>query len=342
MASLSRPQSSAAVRSPPQGYPTSPLKYANSSHYSNPQSQLHADPTAAFANESRKFLSSRKGERSYSSNVEIERDPGRYRSGSYSASNNGAASPEPYHYPRGLPPTIPDRMHTPGGGRSQQQLYAAEMGRSTTAVPRPHRTHDEKGIYPTHMLPSSPTPIRAERSTMAPFSSYEDPYASHHSYRSPLHSPPPSSNDSTTSANSAGSPPPSLPQSPTRQARNVHNGSHVYGHAHGRHHSLSTNVYPVTDYASTSGAKLLPRQPTKRHTQQYTSSHSGLGAVGPALAQNIPPVLPRPPSLKGSSLSSQGLGRSGSLGRNGTIRKGDVKTITDEEQAAYAALNTYR
>lgn len=223
-----------------------------------------------------------------------------------------------------------------------RHFVAAEMGRSTTAVPRPHRTHDEKGIYPTHMLPSSPTPIRAERSTMAPFSSYEDPYASHHSYRSPLHSPPPSSNDSTTSANSAGSPPPSLPQSPTRQARNVHNSSHVYGHAHGRHHSLSTNVYPVTDYASTSGAKLLPRQPTKRHTQQYTSSHSGLGAVGPALAQNIPPVLPRPPSLKGSSLSSQGLGRSGSLGRNGTIRKGDVKTITDEEQAAYAALNTYR
>lgn len=339
MASLSRPQSSAAVRSPPSGYQTSSLKYANSSHYSNPQNQLHADPTAVFASESRKFLSSRKGERSYPSNVEIERDPGRHRSGSYSASSNGAASPETYHYHRGLPPPIPDRMRSPGGGRSQQQQLAAEMGRSATAIPRPHRTHGEEGIYPSHMLPSSPTPVRTERSTMAPFSSYEDPYASHRHHRSPVHSPPPSSNVSTASANSAGSPPPSLPQSPNRQ---VHNVSHVYGHGHGRHHSLSTNVYAATDYASTNGAKLLPRQPTKRHTQQYTSSHSGLGAVGPALAQNIPPVLPRPPSLKGSSLSSQGLGRSGSLGRSGTVRKGDAKAITDEEQAAYAALNTYR
>lgn len=218
------------------------------------------------------------------------------------------------------------------------------MGRSSTAVPRPHRTHDEKGIYPSHLLPSSPTPLRSNRSTMAPFSSPEDPYASHRNYRSPMHSPTPSSTVSTTSANSAGSPPSSQPQSPIRQVHNVHNVSHVYGHGHGRHHSLSTNVY-ATDYASTNGGKLLPRQQAKRHTQQYTSSNSGLGTVGPALAQNIPPVLPRPPSLKGSSSSSHGglgLGRSGSLGRSGTVRKSDVKTVTDEEQAAYAALNTYR
>jgi hypothetical protein len=125
MASLSRPQSSAAVRSPPSGYPSSSLKYTNGSHYSHPQNQLHADPTAVFASESRKFLSSRKGERSYPSSVEIDRDSGRHRSGSYSASSvsngNGAASPETYHYHRGLPPPIPDRMH-PSGRSQQQQL----------------------------------------------------------------------------------------------------------------------------------------------------------------------------------------------------------------------------
>lgn len=120
MASPSRPQSSAAVRSPPAGYPMSSLNYPSSSHYQNPQNQLHPDPTAVFASESRKFLSSRKGERSYVSGVEVEKGSGRHRSGSYSTSSNGAASPETYHYHPGLPPPIPERMHS--SSRSQQQL----------------------------------------------------------------------------------------------------------------------------------------------------------------------------------------------------------------------------
>jgi hypothetical protein len=118
MASLSRPQSSAAVRSPP-GYPTSSLNYPSSSHHQNPQNQLHPDPTAVFASESRKFLSSRKGERSYPSGVEMQKESGRHRSGSFSASSNGAASPETYHYHRGLPPPLPERMRS--SSRSQQQ-----------------------------------------------------------------------------------------------------------------------------------------------------------------------------------------------------------------------------
>jgi len=212
------------------------------------------------------------------------------------------------------------------------------MGRPATTAPKPHHPYDDKVSYPSHMLPSAPVPRRLERSsTLAPFSTYESPYASHHQfYGTPVHSPPPPS----LSPTSVGSSAPSQPQSP---ARKIHNVPHVNGHSHNRHHSLNVNPY-ATDYAGTN-SKLVPsRLPSKRHTQQYPSSNSGLGAVGPALSQNIPPVLPRPPSLKGSSSSQNGLalGRSGSLGRSGTVKKGEFKTITDEEQAAYAALNTYR
>lgn len=119
MTSLSRPQSSAAMRAPSSVYPTSSLKYT-SSPYSTQQNQLHTDPTALIASESRKFLSSRKGERPYTpSSVERDRDPQRQRSGSYSASSNGAASPDTYHHYRGLPPPVPDRTHP---RTHQQQL----------------------------------------------------------------------------------------------------------------------------------------------------------------------------------------------------------------------------
>lgn len=343
MSSLSRPQSSAAVRA----HPSSPLKYSSQNTV-----PLHTDPTAVFASESRKFLSSRKGERQYTSPAELDREysssgnsSSRNRSGSYSASTTtnspSPASPESYYMHQRAPPV-------PGYSNGRQQM-AAEIGRSATSMSRSQQVSSPTGIYPS-LPPSTGSPLRSRTpSTIAPYSSYhaagmEDPYASHR-YRSPVHSPPPSSTASTASTTTTRSPPPSLPQSPTRPLHPISNGSGAVHHSHSRHHSLSSNVNAyATDYAG-GNSRLVPQRnhPMKRHTQQYPSSSNGngLGAVGPALAQNIPPVLPRPPSLKGSSSTTSTLGRNGSL-RGSVSEKREVKTVTDEERAAYAALNTYR
>lgn len=111
MSSLSRPQSSAAMRSPithAAGF-SSPLKYSSNS--------FNPDSTAIFASEERKFFSSGKG-----SSRDLDRDAsGRNRSGSYSTSSS-AASPEYRTYRVHSPPPIPERMQNPAyNGRSQQQ-----------------------------------------------------------------------------------------------------------------------------------------------------------------------------------------------------------------------------
>jgi hypothetical protein len=125
-----------------------------------------------------------------------------------------------------------------------------------------------------------------------------------------LGSPPPSS---------TASPPPPHPQSPRQQQ------SH-------RSHTHSHSSSYATDY-SPSNTKLLPQRSSKRNsTGANGAQYPGPGAVGPALAGGIYPVLPKPPSVVGSAQPT-------SIARK--VFQRSSRPVIDEDEEASKALNTY-
>jgi hypothetical protein len=279
-----------------------PVGTSNNGYYSN--------PTQVFNQSSRQFLSSRAGERA---SFDVDDDPRQRRGG-----GGGYVSPPPTSYvlpPLGKPNGYPS---TPNGYGTKQQQLAAQMGRSSTAAPRSQPPPDRQNasLYPHHLLQSPPrSKVSAYPSAVAPYSSYDtverNKYSSPSpSYGSSLGSPPPSS---------TASPPPPHPQSPRQQQ------SH-------RSHTHSHSSSYATDY-SPSNTKLLPQRSSKRNsTGANGAQYPGPGAVGPALAGGIYPVLPKPPSVVGSAQPT-------SIARK--VFQRSSRPVIDEDEEASKALNTY-
>jgi hypothetical protein len=191
------------------------------------------------------------------------------------------------------------------------------MAMTRTSTRSPDYANQNGGIYP-----SLPPTHRSYDHPGSPYSSATSHY---------------SSNPGSSPPSSTASPPPHSRSSHTSHGSHGH-GAHPQGnghtHGHSRHHSQQVhhsssrsngNAY-ATDYVSSQ--RLVPQRPSRRNT---TDVSGGTGVIGPAAAGGIPPVLPRPPSVTGSAVSS------GMLRRE--FRK--HKTIMDDEEVASKLLNTY-
>lgn len=286
----------------------------------------YSNPNQIFDRSSRQFLSSRAGERA---SYDLDDDARQQRRG------GGFASPPPN--PTYLPPLVKADGYPASpngyGSMTKQQQLAAQIRRPSTAAPQSQPPPDRHGtptsLYPHHLL-RSPTRSKTD-AYVAPYSTYQSPSAgrdrsnstansygsSTPSYGSPLASPP----------SSTASPPPPHPNSPTYsspQSLPRHHHQPHRSHSHTNSSSYATDVTP--------NSKLLPQRSSKRNSTGANGvQYPGPGAVGPALAGGIYPVLPKPPSVVGSAQPT-------SISRKMFQR---ARPIIDEDEEASNALNTY-
>ncbi|CAG7851369.1 SubName: Full=Uncharacterized protein {ECO:0000313/EMBL:CCA71279.1} [Serendipita indica DSM 11827] len=252
--------------------------------------------------------------------------------------------------------------------RSRLQLtipLAADIKRSPTAVPI---SSSNRSIYPGHMLPHAPS---RSNSSYVPYGNYANsdsrtngeyhqPTPMYPSSTSPPSSPPYSNSRSPLSSSSIASPP---PQSPASSLSSHRSHSQSYGYNSSSpppHPHLPSSSGALTDYASS--GRLVPSRHSRRtshdvrpsstssglhHHYSSSSPSSGYPRVGPALANNLPPVLPRPPNTSGATSgypppprrsSTLGPGISSANGRSGRSI-GKLTGIDDED--ATTAVNTY-
>lgn len=160
--------------------------------------------------------------------------------------------------------------------------------------PKPKET-----LYPYDMLPPSRNQI-----PYSPPPSSKTSYSGS-SYREGTQSPYPNS------------PPAYYPRSPQYSKRYSHEYTNGAEDGYGAH----TDVAPLRN-------TLQPR--SKRPITTGSSHGRHMGHVGPALAGGIPPVLPKPPTLTGSSSG---------MPRRSVTKK---SRATREEEEAAVLLNTYQ
>ncbi|KAG8783251.1 hypothetical protein FRC16_002453 [Serendipita sp. 398] len=316
------------------------------------------NPTSVFDRDARRFLSSRACERQtdvVDDRDQQDHDYHRARSPVSVASSNGSRgnyesdrySSSRHRSSAGVPlPSRGEHDHY-----STQRQYAAEIGRSSTAVP----VGNPSSIYPSAMLPSS----RSSRPPGHSRESSSDYQRSMAHYSQPR---PPSSMSgitissassatssmSSTFSNSSQDPDSPVYTSPRQSGYRTTNGHSGNGYPnyneyargttnggsrHSHSQSYSTNAY-ATDHQP---SRLVP----SRHSTG--GSMGGRGGVGPAVAANLPPVLPRPPNTSGSSSSTMKSGRRTAIGRSSlsmsmSARSGRV----DDDDMVAQAVNTYR
>ena len=259
---------------------------------------------------------------------------------------------------------------------------AAEIGRSATVMPA------GRSIYPGHMLPQPSKSNSPYAQADPNSRGYYHPSPQYPSSASPPSSPPYPSSRSPLSSGMPSPPPQSPVSSVSSRhshssSRSYHPSSppplpqQQQQRQHSSHHpQVSPTSGSLTDYAAS--GRLVPSRHSRRtshdasrnspalssasshhysssasstsshHYSSSNSSSSGYPGVGPAVANNLHPVLPRPPNTSGSASVGYTPRRSSTLGPGVGVVSGrssssrvssGLRGIDDED--ATNLVNTY-